>query len=398
MNNAALVEENAGISWVVASSHFAIELLNSYLPIVYPLLIAALGLSFEQVGRFPLLFSLFGALTQPLFGYFADRWHPGLIISVSMVWMGVAMGLVGWMNAYGAILLVGILGALASAAYHPAGAAMATMAVSRRQGASMSLFSVAGNLGAAGSPILIGIILARTGLPGTIILIPLGILFGFYYWRTLGVLDFSVDKRMPAKINDAANRQINWRSWLSIALLVLMVGSRSWLHGSMMNYIPAWLNGQGWSLDSAGSALATMMISIGVGSLAGGTLSDYVGRLPVAIVSTVLLIPIHWFFMHSVSWTTFFAAGLLGVSIGATFPLGILLAQEAMPNRVGLASSIMMGLGWMPAGVGAWVTGRIADQTSMTEALTWVGYVPIIGVIAILLFALQKRLGSRRES
>jgi FSR family fosmidomycin resistance protein-like MFS transporter len=75
--------------------------------------------------------------------------------------------------------------------------------------------------------------------------------------------------------------------------------------------------------------------------------------------------------------------------IGATFPVGILMAQEVWPQAKGLASSLVLGLGWLPAGIGAWLVGFIADKTSLTYGLTTLLFVPLVGVTAVILFKLR---------
>jgi FSR family fosmidomycin resistance protein-like MFS transporter len=78
--------------------------------------------------------------------------------------------------------------------------------------------------------------------------------------------------------------------------------------------------------------------------------------------------------------------GLIGVMIGATFPVTILMAQEIWPRATGLASSLVMGVGWLPAGIGSWVVGLIADRSSLSAGLTTLIFVPLVGVTAVILF------------
>ncbi len=81
--------------------------------------------------------------------------------------------------------------------------------------------------------------------------------------------------------------------------------------------------------------------------------------------------------------------------IGASFPVTIVLAQEAWPQSVGLASAMVMGLGWLPSGLGAFVVGQIADRSSLTAGLTSLVFVPFAGLIALLIYALVQRRSHR---
>ena len=143
------------------------------MPIVYPLLIVSMGLSYAQIGRVVLVRSLFGTILQPVFGHLSDRWGSRNLIIFSIAWIGTWMGLVGFVTEYWMLFVVVSMGALGSAAYHPPGAAIASQGGVTRRGAAMAVFSVGGNFGAALSPLVIGFVIASLGLPGTAVVMPI---------------------------------------------------------------------------------------------------------------------------------------------------------------------------------------------------------------------------------
>jgi len=156
--------------------------------------------------------------------------------------------------------------------------------------------------------------------------------------------------------------------------------ARSWFHFSLMTYLPEWFENQGYSLAFAGQILSLFLLSISVGSLLGGPLSDSMGRWQVIVLSLTLLSLGQWLFVQvSIFWQILLAGGI-GIMIGASFPVTIVMAQEIWPRRVAMASAMIMGLGWAPGGLGAWVTGRIADQTSLLVGLQWLAVPPLLGV------------------
>lgn len=248
----------------------------------------------------------------------------------------------------------------------------------------MSLFSVGGNLGAALSPLLVGAFLLRLGLPGTVSLIPLLWLFAIVLYRA--------SRRLPADSSLANGGRKGDRGavetgpWLALILVVLIAAARSWFQGALNTYLPEWLQSQGWSPESAGTMLSVMLGSVAVGSLTGGTLSDRVGRTPVALASLLLMAPILWLLMNTSGAVQVLCVALAGVMIGATFPVTLLMAQEAWPRSVGLASSLAIGFGWLPAGLGAWVVGVVADRVTLTFALSTLMAAPLVGIVAVLLF------------
>ena len=369
--------------FLIAFTHFALELHHNFLPVVYPLLIEKMGLTYSQIGTLALVVSISGALTQPLFGYVSDRWDPRMMVAGSMAWIGFWMGLFGvvayYSQQYWLLMPIIILGSFASAAYHPAGAALVPANAATRRGAAMSLFSVGGNLGSALSPLIVSAGLLWFGLRGTAVLIPLGLLISLFL--------FSQSRQLARPEHTATKgSESQTGSWLALGLIVLVVAARSWFQGSLITYLPEWLLSEGRPLSLASSIFSILLISLSIGSISGGTLSDKVGRVPIIAGSMVLMVPFYWLMFHTSGIAQIVAIALVGVMVGASFPVTILMAQEIWPQATGLAGSLVMGLGWLPAGIGSWVVGLVADRWSLTTGLTTLMFVPLVGLTAVLLF------------
>jgi FSR family fosmidomycin resistance protein-like MFS transporter len=305
------------------------------------------------------------------------------MVAGSIGWIGLWMGLFGVVAYYGQrywmLIPIIIIGSFASAAYHPAGAALVPANTSTKRGAAMSLFSVGGNLGSALSPLIVSAGLLWFGLRGTAVLIPLGLLISLFL--------FSQSRQLALPKHTAVQGgESQYGSWLALGLIVLMVAARSWFQGSLTTYLPEWLLSEGRPLSVASSIFSVLLVSLSLGSISGGTLSDKVGRVPIIAGSMLLMGPLHWLMLHTTGLSQIICIGLVGVTIGASFPVTILMAHEIWPRATGLAGSLVMGLGWLPAGIGSWVVGLVADRSSLTNGLTTLIFVPLVGVAAVLLF------------
>ncbi|HXF64223.1 MAG TPA: hypothetical protein VNK95_21525, partial [Caldilineaceae bacterium] len=71
------------------------------------------------------------------------------------------------------------------------------------------------------------------------------------------------------------------------------------------------------------------------------------------------------------------------------------LALESWPRQVGVASGLLMGVGWWPGGIGASVTGYLADHYSLGLALATLVLAPLAMGVCILGYAalLRRRRG-----
>lgn len=377
--------------YLVALAHLVLELCANFLPVIYPIAIAEMGLTYVQVGFIALVLGVGGSLFQPVFGYLSDRWNPRQMTVLSILWIGTLMSLVGFTwNYLSLVLLVG-LASLGSAAFHPAGATIASDSSSTRRGAAISVFSVGGNLGAALSPLLVTVGISWLGPRGTGILLPvmaLCCLLLYLHWRgqpppTTQQLPLKPAPTQSTRLSAAKNG-----SALGLALIVVAVMCRSWFQVSMATYLPEWMRSQGWSLAAGGQMLFVLLVTVSVGSLVGGTLSDRVGRWQVVAISLLLMAPAQWLFLSTTGMWRVGLVGFMGMMIGGSFPVAIIMAQETWPRGVGMASALVMGLGWLPGGVGASFTGFIADQTSLGLGLQSLIIPPLVGSACILIYAL----------
>lgn len=376
---------------LTALAHLVLELCFNFMPLIYPILIADLGLTYSQVGTIALVAIVTGSVTQPLFGYLSDRLGPNRLLILSLVWSGGLMGLVGLIQSYGALLLLVGLAVLGSAAFHPAGAVLASATSSKQRGAAISIFSVGGNLGVALSPLLVAVGISRWGLRGTLIIIPIVLLAALLLqWQMKQQVAFTQPQKAPQ--SDPASPQTGSHGLaLGLALIVAVVMTRSWFQVSMMTYLPEWIQSQGHSLTFGGNVLALFLFSISLGSLTGGPLSDRIGRWQIVIISLVLLSLGQWLFLQASGVWQLGLAAWMGLMIGASFPVTIVMAQEIWPRGVGLASALVMGFGWAPGGLGAWVTGLLADQFSLATGLHTLIWVPLLGVGCGLIYIMVQQ-------
>jgi FSR family fosmidomycin resistance protein-like MFS transporter len=365
----------------VAFGHLAIELSSNYLPVVYPALISTLGLDYAEIGIIAMVATTGVTLAQPVFGHLSDRWNPYRIVALSIAWTGIVLGLVGVIHSYISLLLVVGLGALGSAAFHPAAATIASANAGKRRGTAVSIFSIGGALGTALSPLCVAAGMRWLGMQGTLVLIPLPLLVSVLLYRQLK------GKASPEGTRSGDRRRpMKTRALVGLLLIVGAVMSLAWFRVAFVTYLPIWVQSQGRSLEAGGRMLSLLVASAGVGSLIGGVLSDRVGRWAVLTLCLALVGPMEWLFLIAATPLQLVLITLMGTMIGATFPVSIVMAQEAWPGRVGIASGIVMGLGWLPGGVGASFTGLVADHYSLATGLRLLALPLGLGVACVLIY------------
>ena len=406
----------AAVALFAATGHLGLELVSNFLPIVYPILVAEAGFSFAQVGTVTLVATLGMTLPQPLFAVLLRRFDAGRLVIAAVLWCGLFYGLVGLAGSYWPLLAAVGLGGLGSALFHPAGSVVAAAARSRRRGAAMSIFSVGGNAGAALSPLLLAAVIGWQGLRGTLVTIPLAAATAVILLLLLrhgavpagtgqaavqrprttttvadgtrptrGSGDASSARRTPETRLARGGRPA--AAIIALGLITLFAMARAWYQVSLTTYLPLWVAQHDGARVGIAQVLFVLAGSLPAGAVLGGALSDRVGRWQVLLAAGLLLVPANAALLAvgpgGGPAALLLLTAAIGCLIGATYPVAIVIAQEAWPRNIGLAGGMIMGLGWLPGGIGAAAVGMLADNVGLARALATQVIPLLVGVLAV---------------
>ncbi|MCK4985077.1 MAG: hypothetical protein KAS40_06135 [Desulfobacterales bacterium] len=74
-------------------------------------------------------------------------------------------------------------------------------------------------------------------------------------------------------------------------------------------------------------------------------------------------------------------AGASGAALLASFAVTIVVAQELMPHYVGLASGLILGLGFGAGGLGTAFSGFLADKIGLYQVFWILALAPVLGAV-----------------
>ncbi|MBI3003356.1 MAG: MFS transporter, partial [candidate division NC10 bacterium] len=80
---------------LLVAGHIVVDANQNVLPVLLPVAKAAFDLTYSQVGLVAALLSLTSSLTQPIFGWLADRWRFDWLLPVGVAWTALFMGTTG---------------------------------------------------------------------------------------------------------------------------------------------------------------------------------------------------------------------------------------------------------------------------------------------------------------
>ena len=128
----------------------------------------------------------------------------------------------------------------------------------------------------------------------------------------------------------------------------------------------------------------------------GGPIGDRIGRKPVIWVSILGVAPFALALPHAdLVWTTTFTI-VIGLILSSAFSAILVYAQELIPGKVGVVSGLFFGFAFGMGGLGAAVLGLLADSTSIDFVYSVCAFLPLLGIVAILLPDVRKAAGLTR--
>jgi len=344
--------------------HFTVDMYVGILPVLYPLLIQRFALNLTTVGLVTLAYSGMASLTQPFFGWVADRFGTRFI-GLALSWTALTFATIGFAPSFPILLLLAAAAGIGSGAYHPLGALTANRIIPDGQrNAAMAVYSSGGAIGVAMGP-LAGIVLFSVfGLRGTALMVLPGV--GIAAWMLREMRRPAADG--PPRTADSRRG----RAPVPLAPLLAVIGvmmSRTCTIYVVESFVPTWYKQLGYGPSFYGPLATTVALASAAGTLGCGSLADRYGRRTVVLASLVLSVPALVLFTTVTGPSAFISAALVGLLAASTTPLMLVTAQQLMAGRAGMASGLILGLGFVAGAVGVPITGALGDAFGIENAL-----------------------------
>lgn len=185
----------------------------------------------------------------------------------------------------------------------------------------------------------------------------------------------------------------NLRAWE----LMLFFGIGTGAYTLVLAWLPPFYTGLGWEPSAAGFLLGGLTLAEVIAGLA---VSAWIGRFPdrrkpLAAVLTILICGLTCLILAPLK-LALLACLLLGIGIGALFPLSLIVAIDHLddPAQAGMLAAFVQGGGYLIASFMPLLAGILRDRfSSLTEA--WI--VMLGGAVMLLALALRFSPASYRR-
>ena len=370
---------------LLSIGHLSVDITGGALPALLPFLQAEFHLTYLQLALVITVSNVTSSIVQPAFGFASDRRAARWLLPLGVLLAVLGFAFIGFAQAYGWLLIAVAFSGIGSAIYHPEASKCAAYVVGARRTTGMSMFSAGGNIGFALGPLMLLAILALGGLHGTwLVALP-----GALVAATLVAILPAIGRAQDAyELRSAADERLSQPR--AMTLLVAIVTARAIVYSGILTFVPLYAVNVLHRNPQANGILLTMILGAGaVGTIVAGPIADRVGKR-ATIMASLACVPLMLAAYLLVPGTIGVVAIVLaGAFLVGTFTPTLLLGQEFMPNRLALASALMIGFTSGLGGIGVAFLGRAADVAGLPLAL-W-------ALVAVAVIAVALSLGLRSE-
>jgi FSR family fosmidomycin resistance protein-like MFS transporter len=365
------------ISW----AHVVDDAYQGVVPALLPFLVAERHYSYAAISGLTLAATVLSSVAQPVFGWWTDRRPRRWLIPAGILTAATGVASVGLFSSYLFTWLVIALSGLGIAAFHPEAARAARQAADNSNRA-MSVFALGGNAGFALGSLITAPVLLLAGLRGTVLfIVPALVMVVILVTRLTAILDRPGQRRtaaLPTGVDD-------WPAFLRLTSVVVV---RSVLFFGLTSFLALYfIHELGASPGVGGASLTVFLVAGGIGTLVGGWVADRHGRLTSIRLGFVLTAPAMAGLVLSTSLPlVLIFVALTGIGTFMPFSVFVILSQDYLPNRIGTASGVTIGLAVSIGGLFSPLLGWLADSTSLRFTLSTLIALPLL---ALLLTALM---------
>jgi len=355
--------------WLITVGHGLTHWYPATFYLLLPLIGNELGLSYSQIGLIMTCNYIAAAIANVPGGILVDTvGRKGLLMAVSLFWIGFPYLLIGFTHSYAMLLVCVALVGFGNSLWHPTAIPTLGRRYPERKGLVLSIHGMGGNVGDAIAPIVIGAALSFFAWREVVVLnIVPGLVVALLLFVFLGTMRLGTAKAGDETQSFAAYLRGVRDLLRNRSLVLLSTGSafRTMTQSTLLTFLPVYLaHDMGYSPFWVGACLFALQAAGFAASPVAGHLSDRLGRKQILIGSMLSSAVVLAAMAFSGGSPIFIAlVAVLGFFLYATRPVIQAWMLESTPKHMGGSSiGILFGAQAVGAALGPMLGGMIADR------------------------------------
>lgn len=379
----------AGRLVTIAGGHAVHDTYTAFLAPLLPRFVEKMSLTNTAAGLLSTFLQIPGLL-QPVIGHLADRTTLRWLVVLGPAVTGTAMSVLGWAPTYAVLAFLLFVAGLSVAAFHATAPVAVGYLSGRQLGRGMGFFMVGGELGRTLGPLVVVSVLAFVSLKSMAFLALVGIATSIVlHFRLRGVTLHSKGdgEHVPWQTAVRAMRGL-------MLLLAGLVAVRSMMMMSITIFLPLFLTEEGSSIWLAGAALSIVEAAGIAGAMAGGWISDHIGRKAVLIFGHIAAPTALLLFVLSDGAIQIALLPVIGLTLLAIPPVLMAIVQERFPESRALANGVFLSISFAIRSLAAVSFGAVGDALSLSTAMIIAAFAMFGGLPLIWLLFRKESVGT----
>jgi MFS family permease len=388
--------------WLITIGHALTHWYPATFYLLLPLIGAELGLSYSQIGLIMTCQYVAAAVANIPGGVLVDTiGRKGLLMALSLFWIGVPYLLIGFSHGYLMLLVCVALVGFGNSLWHPTAIPTLGQRYPERKGLVLSLHGMGGNVGDAVAPVVVGAALAvftwrevvvMNVVPGLVVAL---LMFVFLGSMRLGARKSGTETQTLGQYWKGVRQLLRDR-----ALILLSTGStfRSMTQTALLTFLPVYLaHEMGYSPFWVGACLFALQAAGFAAAPIAGHLSDRMGRRSIVMGSmgTTAVVLLAMAFSGGSALFVGLVA-VLGFFLYAIRPVIQAWMLEATPKNMGGSGiGILFGAQAIGAAVGPLLAGMVADRQGLLATFY---FLAATIVVANLFVVFMPKTATTREA
>jgi len=377
---------NKGYKYLTMLGHLCTDINQGALPAIIPFLVLSHNLSYAAAASVFFAANLVSSVIQPYFGFLGDKYSMPWLMSLGMVLAGSGIALIGIAPSYLAILGASAISGIGIALFHPEGGKIANFVAGDRKGTGLGVFLIGGNFGFVFGPILATTAIVFWGLRGTLVfLIPVFVMGTILLFFTSKFKEICVTESKTRNERIESGQVDDWNGFSKVAIVISF---RSIIQYSLLAFIPLYfINVFSQSEATANTNLTIFLFAAAVSTIIGARISDDIGFRRLIRITFFAMAPLLFLMLQTNnSVIALVLVALAGASMNSSAGTLVAMGQATMPNRIGLATGITLGLAVSVGGVFAPLIGLVGDNFGLITAMyTIVGITFVAWLLTLIL-------------
>jgi MFS family permease len=376
--------------WLITIGHGLTHWYPATFYLLLPLIGNELGLSYSQIGLIMTCQYIASAVANVPGGVLADTvGRKGLLMAVSLFWVGFPYLLIGFTHSYGTLLVCIALVGFGNALWHPTAIPTLGQRYPERKGLVLSLHGMGGNVGDAIAPLVIGAALAVFSWREVVVLnVAPGLVVALLMFAMLGSIQLGA-KRTPAEGQSFSDYLAGLKTLLrNRALILLSVGSsfRTMTQSALLTFLPVYLaNDMGYSPVWVGACLFALQAAGFAAAPVAGHMSDRMGRKQILMGSMLTSAVVLLLMAFAGGSPVFiFLIAVLGFFLYATRPVIQAWMLDVSPKNMGGSSiGVLFGAQAVGAALGPLFGGMVADRYGLLAAFYFLAATIVVANVLV---------------